>query len=286
MIRQLLRRHTYVGIEIYHRTYQVRDPETGKVATFQRPRNQWKVRRSRPPDRPLEPLQGGAARLEATGPPTTRAGAGGRRPRPISTRRDWSGPSAGRAGRTWCSATRGSTPATFRERPTGKKGCNNRGYKSVRIVEEAVLAELHARVFTAGFLGPCWRRRIATWRRRPSTAQDAAPLKAGSARSGRRGPPGRRWLDKRARGPRGGGPQGRQHERRLQEMPGRLAEQEAAERARAAPARRRPTWNVPGRPPGRARAGRGPGGPAPYISPLMLSDLETPNSGEARARAD
>jgi DNA invertase Pin-like site-specific DNA recombinase len=39
-IGQLLRRHTYVGIEIYRQRYQIRDPETGKVTVKKRPRQE------------------------------------------------------------------------------------------------------------------------------------------------------------------------------------------------------------------------------------------------------
>ncbi len=46
-IAQMLRRRTYAGIEIYRKTYQVRDPETGVVTVKERPRREWKVRRAR-----------------------------------------------------------------------------------------------------------------------------------------------------------------------------------------------------------------------------------------------
>jgi hypothetical protein len=44
MIRQLLTRDTYIGVEYYRKTYKVVDPDTGDITLGRRPRKEWNKR--------------------------------------------------------------------------------------------------------------------------------------------------------------------------------------------------------------------------------------------------
>lgn len=156
MIRQVLIRETYIGVEHYGMTRQRRDPETGAVVTIRRHRNEW-LSRSVPHLRIIsdEMWQKTQARLKECheayrkrmGDKTPGATRSSVYPtlliRPVCGycgNELW----LGRAGKyaSFC-CLNGSSE---------KNGCKLRTYKSVGIVEKAVIGQLKSAVFTPGFI--------------------------------------------------------------------------------------------------------------------------------------
>jgi DNA invertase Pin-like site-specific DNA recombinase len=157
-IRKMLQRHIYVGIQVYHRTYQVRDPETGTIKIYERPRNEWRVRRVR--NLQIVPWQlwkTVRARVNACklANGATRDGGGLSRSDIYPT--VLVRPVCGSCGANLM-LTRtgdGGKYASFfcRNSVNGNKGCTHKGSKAVRIIEETILGELRAKVFTDQFVG-------------------------------------------------------------------------------------------------------------------------------------
>lgn len=145
-IRKLLCRWKYIGVCVYRMSRQVRHRVTGKVTVVKRPRKDWKVRRERrlqiipyslwkAAKRRLK-LCAAAWKASRSSPsrtevyPTTLV-------RPICYK--CKAPlQLGRSGKyaSYC------CPNGI----YGKKGCDFRGYKTVRLVEEAVLQEVSQRI--------------------------------------------------------------------------------------------------------------------------------------------
>jgi DNA invertase Pin-like site-specific DNA recombinase len=230
-VTQLLRRRTYVGIEVYGRTYQVRDPETGHVAVKERPRDQWRVRRARHLQivpwslwkavrRRLEQCRAAYDKRSArVGPSRTEL-----YPKVLIRPRCGSCGSElilGRSGKyaSFC-CLRGIN---------GKGGCTFKGYKSCRIVDEAILGELHRRVLTEEFLGRVLEeanRFLAEEASRPR--EDLGPLEAEIRSTRSRRDRLVRLLDEEGDADLGAVvEQVRRHERRLAELNRRLAEMKA-----------------------------------------------------------
>lgn len=155
-IRQLLKRETYIGIECYGMTRQVRDPETGQVTVKYRPRDEWK-RRAKPEFRIISDdlWQKAQARIcecqaayaakkekqiaqpsRATVYPTTLL-------RPICGHCEkelWLG-RAGKYASFVCLDGRDE-----------RNGCKLRTYKAVHLVETVILERLKNEIFTPKYL--------------------------------------------------------------------------------------------------------------------------------------
>jgi site-specific DNA recombinase len=157
-IRNMLRRRTYAGIEIFNRTYQTRDPDTGQVTTHERPRKEWKVRRARHlqivPWWLWKVVQ---RRLEACKTANGRAGEPGTPTRSEVYPTVLVRPVCGSCGANHYQTRTGNggkySSFYCKNSMTGIKGCTYRGSKAVRIVEETVLGVLREKLFTAGFVG-------------------------------------------------------------------------------------------------------------------------------------
>ena len=154
-IVQLLTRDAYVGVEYYGKTYQQRDPETGKVTVKHRPPEEWK-RRNMPHLRIVsdELWQKAQARLkecsEAFAPALKKRQANRRTavyPKTLFR------PVCGCCG-TELVLGRSGKYASFccLNGRDGKQGCALRTYKSVRLVETSILDHVREHVFTADFL--------------------------------------------------------------------------------------------------------------------------------------
>jgi site-specific DNA recombinase len=151
-VRQLLKRETYAGVEYYGMSYRVADPATGDITIIRRPRGDWKRRET--PDLRVIPDDLWAraqARLKVTAEAyrrrTAAASAGGPTRAgvyPSALVR----PVCGYCGlELWLGRAGKYASFCCRNGAAGKKGCGLRTYKTVRIVEEAVLAHVQAAVF-------------------------------------------------------------------------------------------------------------------------------------------
>jgi site-specific DNA recombinase len=157
-IRNMLRRRTYAGIEIYNRTYQTRDPDTGQVTTHERPRKEWKVRRARHlqivPWWLWKVVQ---RRLEACKTANGKPGEPGAPTRSEVYPTVLVRPVCGSCGANHYQTRTGDggkySSFYCKNSTTGTKGCTYRGSKTVRIVEETILGELRGKIFTAAFVG-------------------------------------------------------------------------------------------------------------------------------------
>jgi DNA invertase Pin-like site-specific DNA recombinase len=153
-IGDLLRRYTYVGIEIYRQTYQVRDRETGKVTVKKRPRQEWRVRRMRHlqivPWKLWKRVQNRLDQCrEAYKKGRERCGPRRTELYPKVLIR----PICGSCGNELLLGRSGKYASMFCLNGThGKHGCTLKGYKSVRIIETTILDELKNRIFTSEFL--------------------------------------------------------------------------------------------------------------------------------------
>lgn len=146
-VRQLLARHTYVGIKVYRKTKQVRDRITGAVTVINIPRKKWKVmrrralqiipywlwkktkaRRKQTRDAYKKSLKNPPRRSEVY--PTTLF-------RPICDECGYEN-HLGRGGKYACFVCHNGI--------NGKHGCKSRGYKSVEHVEQSVLGEILTRL--------------------------------------------------------------------------------------------------------------------------------------------
>ncbi len=154
-IRQILRRRTYIGIECYGMTRQVRDPETGRMTVHKLPEEQWKKRES-PHLRIVsqEMWDKAQQRLQETGDVFSRQ----RQTQASKSRVDvypraLFRPICGSCG-TPLHFGKSGTGASFccRHGLQGANGCTTRSYKSIRIIENCLLAFLRDRVFTQEFL--------------------------------------------------------------------------------------------------------------------------------------
>jgi DNA invertase Pin-like site-specific DNA recombinase len=156
LIRQLLRRETYFGVEYYGMTYRVVAPETGDITIVRRPQKEWKWRdvphlRIVPPDleaKAKERLKAcRAAYLKRAGDDTP----GPRRASVYPT--VLVRPVCGYCGRELYHGRSGKY-ATFccPNGSAGKNGCRLRTYKTIRIVEEAVIDHLKLVVLTPDFI--------------------------------------------------------------------------------------------------------------------------------------
>lgn len=156
LIRQLLRRETYFGVEYYGMTYRVVDPDTGDITIVRRPQKEWKRRdvphlRIVPPDleaKAKERLKAcRAAYLRRVGDTTKGPSRAAVYPtvlvRPVC---GYCGSELylGRSGKyaSFC-CLNGSAE---------KNGCRLRTYKTVRIVEQAVVSHIQRVVFTPEFV--------------------------------------------------------------------------------------------------------------------------------------
>jgi site-specific DNA recombinase len=153
-IRQMLRRETYVGIEIYGRTYNKTDPETGRRKTLERPRGEWLVRRMRSAQIVSWSLwKAVKQRFEVT------RAANGKNRKPEAMTKSEIYPtvlirlicgSCGsnlRLGRSGKYASFYCPNANY-----GKMGCSQKGYKAARIIDEAILNAIRLQVFSATFV--------------------------------------------------------------------------------------------------------------------------------------
>jgi DNA invertase Pin-like site-specific DNA recombinase len=146
-VRQLLARHTYIGIKVYRKTRQVRDRITGAVRVVKIPRKKWKVmrrralqmipywlwkktkaRRKQVRDAYKSSLKNPPRRSEVY--PTTLF-------RPICDECGYENV-IGRGGKYSCFVCHNGIH--------GKQGCKSRGYKSVEHVEQSVLGEILTRL--------------------------------------------------------------------------------------------------------------------------------------------
>lgn len=157
VVRGMLRRPVYVGIAIDNRTRQDRDPETGTITTIKNPIREWLVER-RPELRIVPKDLWRAARLRLK----KRKGLfkGGRRGsaevypgtlfRPICG----SGSRSRKCGAVMILGRGGTKYQSFQcpNAGTGANGFQSKGYKSVRIVENAVLGAVRERLFSDGFV--------------------------------------------------------------------------------------------------------------------------------------
>jgi DNA invertase Pin-like site-specific DNA recombinase len=151
-LRQLLERSTYRGVETNGKTYQVKDPETGKITVKQRPESEWQ-RRDVPhlrivSDELWEQAQARLQRVRDAYDPEIKA----------ETRSDvypkrllslWCG---------YCKKTKLNLGRSGKYASIcclngrdGKHDCRLKGYKSLQIVEDSILGHLSGDVFTEDF---------------------------------------------------------------------------------------------------------------------------------------
>jgi site-specific DNA recombinase len=153
---KMLTRETYVGVEYYGMTYQQRDPETGGVTVKHRPKSEWK-RREVPHLRIFS--DGLRANIDSRLAECRRAY------RPASAKRSGDPsrstayakvlvrPVCGYCGNElWLGRAGRYASFCCLNGKDGKKGCRLRTYKSVRIVEEALLGHLKEAVLTPDFV--------------------------------------------------------------------------------------------------------------------------------------
>ena len=232
LVRQLLRRRTYVGIEVYRCTRQVRDPETSKTKVVPRPRSEWRVKRLRELQLvPLSTWKAAQKKLDASREAWSSRRSAAKPPRTQVYPSVLIRPRCGSCGADMMLGRSGDYPSfCCLNGVSGKKGCTAKGYKSLRIVEGAILAHLRHELFHARVPGPGGREGESPPRRRGHASE--------GGRRAREGPDPR--LSKEAGQARGrdrgrghGGPSGRcstrcaGHERRIAELRKSLAEIEA-----------------------------------------------------------
>ncbi len=146
-VRQLLRRHTYVGIKVFGKTRQKRDRITGTVTVINIPRKKWKVRRRRELQILPFPLY---KKAKARGREVREAWV--KNKKSLSGRKTvypttlfvpicddcGDGMHKGRSGQYACFVCHNGIH--------GKHGCKAKGYKSVEHVEQTVLGEILTRL--------------------------------------------------------------------------------------------------------------------------------------------
>jgi site-specific DNA recombinase len=153
-VGQVLRRRTYVGVAIYRQTYQVRDPDTGKVKIKTRPRKDWLVRRMRH----LQIVPWGLWKLTQKRLEQCREVYASLKKQEGATRTDLYPkvlirPVCGSCGSVLTFGRSGKYASFCCPNGIRKKhGCKLKGYKALRIIEDSILDELHRRIITPKFL--------------------------------------------------------------------------------------------------------------------------------------
>ncbi len=148
-IVMILTRHTYVGVEYYGMTRQIRDPDNGNVTVVKRPRKEWK-RREVPHLRVVsdEMWAKAHARLKQC----SEAYNSNRKNRPTRTEvypKALFRPICGYCeNELWLGRSGKYASFCCLNGRDGKKGCKLRSYKSVRIIDNAILGHLCKHVFT------------------------------------------------------------------------------------------------------------------------------------------
>ena len=187
-VRQILTRETYVGVEYYGMTRRDGDPETGGVTIVHLPRAQWK-RREVPELRvvPAELWDKAQARLAEVASAYDRAGGAKTGPKPGGRTAAYPTvlvrPACAHCGLELWFGSSGRYP-TFccRNGSRRKRGCPLTSYKSVGVVERAVVGRLREWAFTPEAVGALAARAneyLAEEAKRPRG--DAAPLRAEAA---------------------------------------------------------------------------------------------------------
>lgn len=155
-VRDVLTRETYIGVEFYGMTRNIRDSETGTITTIRRPRDQWK-RRDVPHLRIVSDdlWQKAQARLKESREAYRKR----REDNPEGPTRTSVYPTmlvrpvCGYCGHDLILGRSGEYESyCCHNGTTGKKGCKLRTYKSVRVVVSAVVNHIKAAVFTPEFL--------------------------------------------------------------------------------------------------------------------------------------
>ena len=181
MVLQLLRRRTYVGIEIYRMTHRVVDPETGKVTVLKRPRKEWRVRRMRQ----LQIVPWALEKLVRRRLERNRAAWSKDRKPSAPTRTDaypkvLIRPVCGSCGSELAFGRSGTYPSfCCLQGSRGQQGCSLTTYKSVRIVDDVILGHLSRAIFTSEYLDrvvEAANRHLKDAAARPR--QDTGPLEA------------------------------------------------------------------------------------------------------------
>lgn len=153
-IRQLLARSTYRGVEFYEMTYLVRDPATGGVTVKRRPPAEW--RRRDVPDLRIVPddlWERAAARLATSQAAYDKARAANGPTRADLHPKALVRPVCGVCEQPLWLGRSGKYASYFcRNGKHGKGGCTFRGYKSAKIVEEAVVDAVAGAVLGDGFV--------------------------------------------------------------------------------------------------------------------------------------
>jgi DNA invertase Pin-like site-specific DNA recombinase len=155
-VTQMLRRETYRGYEFNEKTYQIKDPDTGGVTVKNRPKSEWKRREVPnlmifPPDL--------AARIDARLDKTSRAFDPKKRGSGAPSRTEvypktLVRPVCGVCGKPlWLGRSGEYGSFSCLDGRVGKKGCMFKGYKAVRIVEDAVAGAVAERIFNDEFVG-------------------------------------------------------------------------------------------------------------------------------------
>jgi DNA invertase Pin-like site-specific DNA recombinase len=150
-VTDMLRREVYVGFEYRYRTKQVRDPDTGKVTTVERPMTEWK-RREVPHLRLVsdEIWQKAQARIKECSEAFAAKHPNGRRAsvypttlvRPVC----WS------CGKELAIGHSGKNPSfCCLNGRNHANGCQFRGYKAISIVESVIFEAINERIFTHDF---------------------------------------------------------------------------------------------------------------------------------------
>jgi DNA invertase Pin-like site-specific DNA recombinase len=156
-VRKHFARERLVGKEVFHKTKQVTNRQTGKVTVIQLPEKDW-LRRDVPHLRILSDELADAVKqklnlgTESFGSKAKTANKKAHRvdlyPKVLIR------PMCGGCGAPMILGRSAEKYQSFRccNADTGIKGCTNRGYKSARIIDEAVLGVVVARLFTDGFI--------------------------------------------------------------------------------------------------------------------------------------
>jgi len=153
-VKQLLTRSTYLGIEYDEMTYHVRDAVTGGVTVKQRPKSEWK-RREVPQMRivPDELGERVAARLAKSREVYDKSRKSEKPSRTELHFKTLVRPMCGVCGKPlWLGRSGKYASFTCLQGKDGKAGCSLKGYKSVRIVENAVIGRVAKEVLTESFV--------------------------------------------------------------------------------------------------------------------------------------
>jgi DNA invertase Pin-like site-specific DNA recombinase len=163
-VKQLLERSTYRGVEFHEMTYQVRDPGSGGVTVKRRPPSEWK-RRDVPHLRivPDDLWERAAARLAKSKEVYDTSRKAGKPSRTELHHKTLARPVCGVCGKPLWLGRSGKYASYFcLQGKDGKDGCTLTGYKSARIVENAVIGRVAQEVLTDTFVAELVEGRTAS----------------------------------------------------------------------------------------------------------------------------